>query len=497
MIVFVPLLITWGDLEFTFWLSAAHLLSSILVLYEPDLEKAPDDGFTYRGQLGILNRLKMSPAQIVALSFFGLIFAGAFVLKLPVSAREGVTVPFIDCLFVSTSAVCVTGLSTISIGNSFSYFGQFVILILIQVGGLSIMTFYSSIAILLGKSMPMKDRIMMQDLLEVSSLEDLLSVVIDIMKYTFVIELWGTVILSIGFMVEGENFGMAIYYGFFHSVSAFCNAGFSVFDTNLENYATNPLIHGTVAVLIILGGLGFIVLKEVTEVIVKRRSFVRMTLHSKTVIVTTIALVVAGTLFIFFSEFLHALDKFSVIDKFQIAFFQSVTSRTAGYDTIPMASLNSYTLYVIVMLMFIGASPGSTGGGIKTTTFAILVQSIRATLRGRKTITMFDRTISSTISLKATALSVISLAVVCFFILLMMKVEPNQSFLSLTFEVISAFGTVGLSMGITPFLSVIGKAIICMVMFIGRVGPLTLVLAIGERGREGFVEHPEGRIMIG
>ncbi|MBT7610210.1 MAG: hypothetical protein HN576_10665 [Bacteriovoracaceae bacterium] len=497
LVVFIPLVLTWGDQEFAFMLSSAHLLSSILTLYDEN-QTEEDSLYKFSGPGNVFKGMKLKPAQMVLFSFIGVILLGTFLLMLPVSSVEGSSISFIDGIFMATSATCVTGLTTLSLQENFSLFGQIIILALIQIGGLSIMTLYSSMTILLGKSLGMKDRMILQDLLDVSNLEDLFSMILNIIKYTFYIELWGGIVLTIAFTFEGFEFSKALYYGFFHSISAFCNAGFSLFDTSLESYATNPLIHGTICVLIISGGIGFIVLKELTEVFMKGKSLIRLGLHSKIVIITSTFLTVGGTLFFFFGEFLGALDSYSLWEKIQISFFQSVTLRTAGFNTISLNNLNTYTIYGMTLLMFIGGSPGSTGGGIKTTTLAILFQSIRSTLKAENKVTIFDRTIPNSLVVRATALTFFSIIVTSIFILILIKVESEQSFLNIFFEVISAGGTVGLSLGITPYLTIAGKFFISLMMLIGRIGPLTLILAIGQRGRErGKFDYPEGRIMIG
>ncbi len=497
LLVFLPTLITWGDMEFTFLLAAAHLLSTVLSLYDEDgsskKEVSAESKFT-----NFFKHIKLSSAQLVLLTFLGVILTGTFILMLPVSAAEGKTIGFIDALFMATSATCVTGLSTLSLNEYFSIFGQVVVLVLIQIGGLSIMTLYSSMAILLGRSMKMKDRIVMQDLLDVSSLEELFAMIINIVKYTFFIELWGGIVLTIAFTFDGFEFGKAIYYGFFHSISAFCNAGFALFDNSLENYATSPLVHGTISVLIVLGGIGFIALKELKEVVTREKTIVRLGMHTKIVLITTAVLIVGGAIFIFFGEFLGALDGYTLWEKIQISSFQSITLRTAGFNTIPLTHLNKYTLYVMTMFMFIGGSPGSTAGGVKTTTLAILIQSIMSTLKGDKNVRILDRTIPSPLVVRATALMFISILITSFFIFLMMKLEPDQDFLTLFFEAISASGTVGLSLGVTQYLSVMGKFAVAMLMLVGRIGPLTLILAIGERQKSsGKFDYPDGRIMIG
>lgn len=500
LLVFIPTVLTWGDKQFTFLLAAAHLLSTVLGLYDDKGAKkdSVSDYIQTTTVNNFLQRLKLSSAQLVLLTFTGVILIGTSLLLLPLCAAPGKELSLVDAIFIATSATCVTGLSTVNIAEQFSIWGQLVILVLIQIGGLSIMTLYSSMAILLGRSLRMKDRVIMQDLLDVSSLEELFAMIISIVKYTLIIELWGGIILTIAFTFEGFEFGRAIYYGFFHSISAFCNAGFALFDNSLENFATNPLISGTIAVLITLGGLGFLVLKELRDYLTRNKSLVRLKMHTKVVLLSSAILTLGGALVIFFGEFLGSLDGYSLIEKIQIALFQSVTLRTAGFNTIPLTSLNNYTIYFMTLLMFIGGSPGSTAGGVKTTTLAILTQSIIATLKGDKNVVMFDRKIAAQYVVRATALTFISIMIASVFIFVLMNVEPEQSFLPLYFEVISSLGTVGLTLGLTPYLSVAGKIVISLLMLIGRIGPLTLILAIGEKQKgTGKYEYPDGRIIIG
>jgi trk system potassium uptake protein TrkH len=498
LICVLPMFITYGDLQFAFWLSAVHLFSSVLSLYETTGEQVKGKVKRVEKASSLLEQIKLAPGQIVIISFSAIILVGTILLALPISAAEGKTISFIDAFFTATSATCVTGLSTLSLAENFSFMGQVIVLILIQIGGLGYMTLYSSMTILLGKSLAVRDQVMMQALLDISSLEDLLQMIINIVKYTLVIEIIGAVVLTIAFNIKGFEFGESLYYGIFHSISAFCNAGFALFDNSLEDYALNPAVHGTISALIFLGGLGFIVLKELEYVMFKGGKLINLSVHSKIVLTTNVVLVVLVALYIFFGEFLHGLNSFGLWDKLQVSFFQSITTRTAGFNTISLSTLHPHTIYLLCLVMFIGASPGSTGGGIKTTTFAILFQSVRATLRGREKVEFFDRTVPNAIIVKAVAIIVISLMMVSFFILLMMRLEPEHDFLSLFFEVISAFATVGLSLGITPYLSVAGKITLAVLMFVGRVGPLTLALALGQNKQErGNLEYPKGRIMIG
>jgi trk system potassium uptake protein TrkH len=499
IILVVPLFLVWGDKEFTFWLAIVHLVSSILSLYEIKntkkmyLASSKQQGSVFWG-------FKLQATQLVLLSFFALILVGTILLSLPVSVTDGKAVHWIDSLFMATSAACVTGLSVFSISENYTFVGQLVVLLLIQIGGLGIMTLSSSMTILLGRSLGMKEQIMLQGLLDISSLEDLIAMIISIIKLTLLIEFWGALLLTGAFLLEGQEFSQALFSGVFHAVSAFCNAGFSIYSNGLESYSTNPWVSSIISVLVILGGLGFIVLSEIGAIISGKRKIYEMSLHSKIVLTTSFFLVFLGTFAVFFSEFLNSLDNYNIAEKFLISVFHSVSARTAGFNTIPINLFHTHTIYFIAILMIIGASPGSTGGGMKTTTFAILINSVKATLKGRKQVEMFDRTIPSIMVVKATALSILSLIILSFFLLLMIKVEQKHDFLSVFFEVISAFGTVGLSLGITPELSQMGKLLIALVMFIGRVGPLTLVLAIGQNKEtegNGKVQFPEGRIMIG
>jgi len=494
LIIFVPMVITWGDIEFVYWLSAVHLFSTIISLYEKP-ETAPKN---YVGTSSFLFRLKLAPAQVVLLSFGGWILLGALILMLPVSAAPGKTIHFIDALFMSTSATCVTGLSSISLPDEFSIFGQMIMLLLAQVGGLGIMTLSSSMAVIMGKNLQMREQVIMQDVLDTSGTEELLKLIVDIIRYTFVIEFVGAILLTIGFYQLGFEIGQSLYFGFFHSIMAFCNAGYALFNNNLEDFKFVPLIHMTVAFLLIFGGIGFSVMKDVFQTFKSKRTFKHLTVHTKLVLTVNTILIIFGTIYLFFGEFLHAFEDMSMWQRFQVSFFQAVTPRTAGFNTINLNALHPHSLYMLILLMFIGASPGSTGGGVKTTTFAILLQSVTATLKGKSDVEFFERKVNSATVVKSIAIFIISLIVVSAGVLVMMRLEPDKSFLSVFFEVVSAFGTVGLSVGITPFLTLLGKMTIIILMFIGRVGPLTLVLAVGSRAvMPSNLEYPEGKVLIG
>ena len=334
--------------------------------------------------------------------------------------------------------------------------------------------------------------------MDASSSEELLALVVNVIQYTFTIEFVGALLLTIGFYMEGFEIGQSMYYGFFHAISAFCNAGFALWNNSLEDFKFTPLIHFTIAALIILGGIGFYVLQDVSNAIRTRRSLKSLTVHTKIVLATNAMFLIGGTLYLFFGEFLHSFHDYSIWEKFQVSFFQSVTTRTAGFNTVNLTILQPHCIYLMILFMFIGASPGSTGGGVKTTTFAVLLQSVTATLKGRQDVEFFERTVPAQTVVKSIAIFIICLIVVSIGVLVMVRVEPDKSFLSLLFEVISSFGTVGLTLGITPFLSTLGKLCIITMMYLGRVGPLTLVLAVGSRvALPGKVEYPEGKVLIG
>ncbi len=495
LIIFIPVLITLGDIEFVYWLSAVHLFSTVISFYE---KKNNSKTETVSATSSFLFSLRLQPAQVVLFSFAGWILLGSLALMLPVSANPGKTIQFIDALFMSTSATCVTGLASVSVVDDLSVFGQMVLLVLLQVGGLGIMTLSSSMAVIMGKNLQMREQVIMQDVLDTTSHEELLNLVVNVIRYTFAMEFIGAMILTIGFYQEGFEIGQSMYYGFYHSISGFCNAGFALWNNSLEDFKFSPLIHFTLALLIIFGGIGFSVMKDVMEMFKKKKSIRSLSVHTKIVIVTNTLLLMIGCAYFFFGEFLHAFQDYTMWEKFQVAFFQSTTTRTAGFQTINFNLMQPHCIYLAVLLMFIGASPGSTGGGVKTTTFAVLLQSVTATLKGKQDVEFFERTIPAQTVVKSIAIFIMSLIVVSIGVLIMVRVEPDKSFLSLLFEVVSGFGTVGLSLGITPFLSSIGKLCLIVMMYLGRVGPLTLILAVGSRViLPNNVEYPEGKVLIG
>jgi trk system potassium uptake protein TrkH len=439
----------------------------------------------------LVRGVRLNTTQVVALSFIGAIFMGTLLLTFPTATTDGRGASFIDALFTSTSATCVTGLIVQDTPVYFSGFGQLVILVLIQLGGIGIMSYSAFLALLFGR-FTLGRRGMLQDMMEED--RNILSMIVYVFKMTFVIEFAGAVILFLRWIFVYKNPLQTIYLSIFHSVSAFCNAGFSLFSNSLENYAGDPIVNIVIMALIISGGIGFIVVYEVTRKINKPRRM--LTTHSRLVLTTSALLVIIGFITLFFIEFDGAFLNYPLTAKLWGALFQSVTPRTAGFNTIPVASLSAFSLTIMMILMFIGASPGSTGGGIKTSTFAILLLSLKNILMGKEDIEVFKRTIPSSVVYKALAIVVGTLLLLTsiFMLLLVFEAKP---FLPLLFEAVSAFGTVGLSMGITPDLTIIGKLLIIILMYGGRIGPLTLGFALTRVLRKEKIEYPEAKVMIG
>ena len=438
---------------------------------------------------------KLTPYQILTLGFAGLILLGTFLLMLPISNVKGEVMPFIDALFTSTSAVCVTGLIVVDTGTYFSLFGQLVIIGLIQSGGFGIMTMATLMAVIMRKRLLLKNRLIMQEALNQLTVEGIVRLTLYIIKLSLLIEFIGGTILAIRFY---QDFGLqGIYFGYWHAVSAFCNAGFDIVGTangNLFRYVDDIVINLIITGLIILGGLGFTVIADVLS----NKKFKKVSLHSKIVLSTTAFLIVFGTVGIFLLESANstAFAELSLQGKVLASYFQAVAARTAGFNTVFVGNLTDATLFFIIILMFVGASPGSTGGGIKTTTFAVIVASIWGLIRGRNETVLFYRHINPGIVYKAFAIFFIAATLVVTITMLICAVEPF-AFIKILFEVVSAFGTVGSSTGITADLTTYSKAWLVITMFAGRVGPVTLALALALKHRKNSIQYPEGKVTIG
>lgn len=445
--------------------------------------------------------LVLSPAQVLVLGFVAVILVGACLLTLPQTSQTGKGLSFIDALFTATSATCVTGLVVVDTGTYFNLFGQLTILSLIQIGGLGFMSMSLLIAMLMGHKIGLRSRILAQESFNQLNLSGIVNLTRRVILMTFAIEIIGGFILMLAWMREFP-LPKAMYYGIFHSISAFCNAGFDLMGhfSSLTRYQSQPVIPLTIAFLIILGGLGFTVLNELYNY--PKQKY--LSLHSKMVLRVTTVLIIVGTILILILEFTNnqTLGPLNLWAKTLNAFFQSVTCRTAGYNTISIADTTNATTLIMILLMFIGASPGSTGGGIKTTTLGSMILAVRSTINGQDDVEFAGKRISREIARRAFAITALALLLVIIAVIAINITEvpyerDGRTFLNLVFEVVSAFGTVGLSTGITPTLTSGGKLLLITMMFIGRVGPLTVAVALAARRKKSTFRYPEDRIIVG
>ncbi len=411
-------------------------------------------------------------------------------MKLPFASNKGIS--FINALFTSTSAICVTGLTVLDTGKDFTLFGQIIILFLIQIGGLGIMTFSVLFLLFLKDKMPWNAKIAIKTTYS-DKYFDLKYLIKSIIAVTAVVETVGALFLFIYFYFNGFSLKKALFTSVFHSVSAFCNAGFSLFSNSLINYQGSWFVNLVIMFLIISGGIGFTVFLDI-----KRK---KLSLHSKIVLTVSGILILLGACAIFFAEYSNALSGYDLNRKIAVSLFQSVTTRTAGFNTIDLNRLKDFSLIVIMMLMFIGASPGSCGGGVKTTTFTVFLLTLVSTARGRDFINIFKRTIPKEIIFKSFAIMLISVSTLITGILALAYFDPTPmnrfDFLSSTFEAFSALGTVGLSMGYTHKLTMGGKIVIIFLMYIGRVGPLTLLLGLRYGSKKKMIQYAEENVMLG
>lgn len=451
--------------------------------------------------------VRVKPSRIVVISFILSSLIGAILLSLPVSHRSGEDISFIDALFTSTSAVCVTGLVVKDTGGFFTSFGQAVILLLIQLGGIGIMTFSTAFAVLLGRRLTIKETVVMQNALDSQKVEGFPSLLKHIILVTLGIEAIGAAMLYAKWhLTSGWSKLHILYTSVFHSVSAFCNAGFSLYSNNLEAFKSDVAVNLIVTTLIILGGIGFIVLLDLPKLKFwkkdRLRYFSRISLQSKLAIAVTVILILIGTAGILFFEWNNTLKDMPLKDKLLAGYFHSVTPRTAGFNVLPVEKFTSPTLLLTIVLMFIGASPGSTGGGIKTVTLAVLLAAAVAMLKNRNRITVFKKTVPRAIFRRAFIISLMSIAWVFFVAIAVCIIETpkicHADFaLKNLFEVVSAFGTVGLSAAMTSTLAPLSKLLLIFTMWIGRVGPLALALAIATAEEPPAYIYPEERIMVG
>ncbi|GAB6180512.1 TrkH family potassium uptake protein [Desulfotomaculum defluvii] len=439
---------------------------------------------------------KINPPLFIILGFVIIILIGGLLLALPIASSSGESLGLLNSLFTATSALCVTGLVVFDTGTVYSLFGQVVIMILIQLGGLGFMTFGVTTAVLLGKKIGLKERLLIQESIHSMTSSGLVRLTLNILLITLLFELIATLVLT--FRWYGEmGLLKALYYGLFHSVSSFNNAGFALWPDSLSRYVGDPIINLVISSLFIIGGIGFIVIMDLYQ----KKNWNRLSLNSKVALITTAILCVAGFIFILMMESINpkTFGELSLGERLWAAYFQGVVPRTAGFNTIDISQMMAASQLFIIFLMFVGASSGSTGGGIKTTTFAILILSLSSIIRGRSEVSILKRTVGTDMILRALAVIIISLGVVMTSTLLLTITEHSlqRDFLEVLFEATSAFGTVGLSMGLTGDLSPLGKLIIIVTMFIGRLGPLTMAYALAQRSLKPNIRYAEEKVLIG
>lgn len=458
--------------------------------------------------LALLEKLKFTKTQMIALGFLCPILVGALLLMLPISSADGTVTPFIDSLFMSATSVCVTGLVTVPVYLHWSLFGKVVILILIQLGGLGVVAIMTMLLIAIGKRITLKERMLIQEAYNLDTLAGMVKMIIRIVKGTFIVETAGAVCFAFVFVPQ-YGFLRGVFYSVFHSVSAFCNAGIDLIGIDsFVPYVSNPIVNLTTMLLIVSGGIGFTVWWDLIRVgkdaktgeIAPRQMWSRLMLHSKLAVSVTLLLIFVPAVLYFIFEYHNpqTLGELGTGSKLMASLFQSVTTRTAGFCTIPQGELKDSSTLLTLILMFVGGSPAGTAGGVKTTTVAMILMSVMCFVRGKRDTEMFGRRVPADNVRTGLAVLTISLLVVFTNIMLLLLTDGAE-FRDTIFEVVTAIGTVGLSRGLTPDLTFWGKLIIIVTMYIGRIGPITMVLAFGVRRQTkgDNRELPEKRILVG
>lgn len=453
----------------------------------------------FKGRGNKQGLFNLRPIQILALGMLGFIALGTILLMLPISSSTREVTSFINALFTATSAACVTGLTVVDTGTHWSLFGEIVIILLVQIGGIGFMTFSTLIVVLLGKKVSLKERLIVMEAYNAFNIQGLVKLVLYVIGITFAIEGVGAAILTTQFMQE-YTLGKSIYYGIFHSISAFCNGGFDLFGDFMgyTGYVTNTIVSSVIGILIVIGGLGFYVITEIINHNHKKKR--RYSLHTRVVIIMTFTLIIVGTILFFILEYNNpkTMGNLPLSHKVTASIFASITPRSGGISTVSKADMTSASQFLTVVLMFIGASPGSTGGGIKTTTLMILISTISSVVRGREDVEIFRKRISTNLVYRAVSITLINFLIISF-VTIVLAVTQKGTFMQFLYEATSAFGTVGLSLGITPSLTLYGKIAIILSMYIGRVGALSLVFAFAYKHKvsKNSIRYPEDKIIVG
>ncbi|MEO5656444.1 MAG: TrkH family potassium uptake protein [Nitrospiria bacterium] len=453
---------------------------------------------TYQGRVG---RLHVSPAQVLVFWFAGMVGLGTIALSLPFAVAPGHDIGGVDAFFMAASAVCVTGLVVKDLATDLSLTGQLIVLGLVQLGGLGYMVASTVIVVLLGKKIGIKQRLVMQEAMNVLTLEGLVHLLRRILLITLAVEGLGAALLAVRFAADWP-WPRAIYLGIFHAVSAFNNAGFSLFPTNLIGYQRDLTVNLVLTTLIILGGLGFIVYRDLRRYLMGETF--RLTVHTWMVLTVTVALTLVGTLVFWALEASNAktVGGLGLTDQVLVSYFHSVAARTAGFNTVDLGAAGGAALYLLILLMMVGASPGGTGGGIKTSTFGTMLFGLWAGIRGKSDVTAFHRRLPQETVIRAFSLSLLAFGLTTGMTLIL-QVSEGKDFLRTLFEVVSAFGTVGLSTGdggvlsFSALLSDFGKLMIVLTMMIGRIGPLTVGVALIRTDEHRRFRFPPERVLIG
>ncbi len=443
-----------------------------------------------------MNQKEWSPYRIILVSYLSIILLGTLMLKLPISTTKDIS--FLDAFFTSTSAVTVTGLVVLDTEKDLTLFGKFIVLSLIQIGGLGYLTITTYTLVLLRRKVGLKERLILSESINYPGIYGLIRFFKRVVPVVVILEILGFIMLIPSMYDYSKNLGLTLFYALFHSISAFNNAGFSTFSSNLVNFRADTLVNLVVCFLVIVGGIGFFVVYDLIAKI--KGEVMHISTHTKLVIVASFFLIILGALVIFID--LYHWQNLSVKEKVLASFFHSVVSRTAGFNTIDISKLSEATLFFIVNLMFIGASPGGTGGGVKTVTMSVILVAVYSYIKGQSEVVIFERSISQSVIYKAMVILSISFAYTTISALIVSWIE-HKPLLHCLFEVVSAFSTVGLSLGnssgllsLSADFSLVGKLIIILTMIVGRIGILSFMFAISGRQKVSFLKHPEARILI-
>jgi len=433
---------------------------------------------------------------VIVVVYFSIILFGALLLMLPFSTHKG-SIHFVDSLFTTTSAVTVTGLAVTNTADTFTTFGQIVIILLIQIGGIGFMSFSTFAILVLGKSISIKDKHIIENTYSVGGIKNLREMINKILILTFTIEFIGALLLF--FQFHRLDLFHRIFASIFHAISAFCNAGFSIFRSGLEHYVAHWGVNFTIMALIVIGGIGFLVLNDIGQLFFRKKiyRFSKLTLHTRMVLVITLFLILIGSLVIFVEELINKTNNLSLPAKFLVSTFQAVSARTAGFNTVNLNIFGNASIFILILLMFIGASPGSTGGGVKTTSAGVVLAYLRSLWKGSDRTYIFYRNISAKNVEKAFIVIIFSFIMVSLLMFFVLSFDPGFLLRDVLFELVSAFGTVGLSLGITRDLSYASKIVVSLMMFMGKIGPLTLLMAVSRKEPKGVFKYAEENVMIG